>query len=416
MPLIRVEGPLAIVQLLETTLLNLVNYPSLVATNAARFRIAAGKDKSLIEFGLRRAQGPDGAVSASRYCYMGGFDATSNVLAGKLLGVPVKGTHAHSFVSAFSSFDDLPSRALQDSNGKEVDFVEMVLETRKELGYKGTKDGELTAFIAYAQSFPEGFLALVDTYDTLTSGVPNFLAVAVTLVKLGYKPIGIRLDSGDLAYLSKQTRKLFLEAADKAGVSLDYLKIVASNDINEATLRALNQQEHDIDIFGIGTHLVTCQAQPSLGGVYKLVELNGKLRIKLSQEKTKMTIPAKKDVYRIIGKAGYPLLDLMTTGENDTPQKGEAVLCRHPFEAAKRVYAVPAEVISLQTCVWDGKRTYKEGSLEETRAYVLQQIESFRSDHLRQLNPTPYKIAISENLYKYMHDLWMHEAPIAEIS
>jgi len=235
-PLLTVEGPVAICQLLETTLLNLVNYASLVATNAARFRLAAGPDKLLVEFGLRRAQGPDGALSSSEYCYLGGFDATSNVLAGKLLGMPVRGTHAHSFVSSFMEFEDLPTHDLVGTNGQKYDFVAMVKSIRTALNFTRTNTGELAAFIAYAQSFPNSFLALVDTYDTLHSGVPNFICVAIALLNIGYKPLGIRLDSGDLAYLSKEACHIFKTAFDYYQISGYKPIIMASNDINEETL------------------------------------------------------------------------------------------------------------------------------------------------------------------------------------
>ncbi|EQC41969.1 nicotinate phosphoribosyltransferase [Saprolegnia diclina VS20] len=279
-PVLRIEGHLGITQLLETGLLNLLNYASLIATNAARFIKAAGKDKTLLEFGLRRAQGPDGGISASRYSYMAGFHGTSNVLAGKLFGIPIKGTHAHAFVQAHRSLDDVKQTML---NG--VDFKALTLQYRAKLNADNTNDGELAAFISYALAFPQAFLALVDTYETLSSGVPNFLAVALALHDLGYKAQGIRLDSGDLAYLSKEARRHFKAAAAKFNLpDFANFNIVASNDINEAVLNSLNDQGHEIDSFGIGTHLVTCQAQPALGMVYKLVEIGGQARIKLSQE------------------------------------------------------------------------------------------------------------------------------------
>jgi nicotinate phosphoribosyltransferase len=240
-PLIRVEGPLAVTQLLETTLLNLINYPSLVATNAARMRLAAGPGKRLLEFGLRRAQGPDGGVSASKYAYIGGFDGTSNVLAGKLSGMAVTGTHAHSFVMSYTSLADLHSTTIVSNAagqvGENVEFVQRVLEKRTTLGYR-TNDGELAAFIAYAQAFPAGLLALVDTYDILSSGVPNFLCVGWVLWELGYKPLGLRIDSGDLAYFSKEIRSVFKEFDRKYAKHEVFGKcnIVASNDINEKVL------------------------------------------------------------------------------------------------------------------------------------------------------------------------------------
>lgn len=194
-PLIRVEGPLAVGQLLETCLLNLVNFPSLVATNAARMRLAAGEDYSLLEFGLRRAQGPDGGVSASKYAYIGGFDGTSNVTAGKLTNIAVKGTHAHAFVMCYSSLDELklPFEPKPKDGSAPVDFIQLSKDKLGVLGFSpgSTNEGELAAFIAYAQAFPDGFLALVDTFDTINSGVKNFLAVALALKDIGYRANGV---------------------------------------------------------------------------------------------------------------------------------------------------------------------------------------------------------------------------------
>ena len=413
-PLIIVEGPLAVAQLLETTLLTLVNYPSLVATNAARFRIAAGRGKKLLEFGLRRAQGPDGGVSASRYCYLGGFDATSNVQAGRLFNIPVAGTQAHAFVSSFISLDDLKDTTIFDPEGRRREFVDSVLEFRHALKYRETNEGELASFIAYAQAFPSGFLALVDTYDTLKSGVPNFLAVALALSGLGYRPTGIRLDSGDLAFLSVEARRMFRQVSQRYGVDFDGLTIAASNDINEATLLSLSQQGHEIDVFGIGTHLVTCQAQPALGCVYKLVEIDGRPRIKLSQDRDKMTIPGRKEAYRLFGIAGQPVVDLLIQKGEEQPQPGRRVLCRHPFDEAKRAYVTPTRVLPLHKRVWDG-RPVAVPSLAQSRQYVLDQLASMRQDHLRSLNPSPYKVSVSEKLYGFVHGLWMSEAPISEI-
>ena len=415
-PLITVEGPIAIAQLLETTLLTLVNYATLIATNAARFRLAAGPEKSLLEFGLRRAQGPDGGVSASRYSFIGGFDATSNVQAGYLYGIPVAGTHAHSWIQSFLRLDDVRGIPLVDPQGRGHDFLALVLQCREELGYTRTNDDELAAFIGYALAWPDNFLALVDTYDTLKSGIPNFLAVALALRRLGYRPVGIRLDSGDLAFLSKEARRLFRQVSERFSVDFSGLKIVASNDLNEATLLALRQQGHEIDTFGIGTHLVTCQAQPALGAVYKLVQVNGSPRIKLSQETAKVTIPGRKEVYRLIGVNGSPLLDLMMQAGEDAPRPGERILCRHPFDEAKRAYVIPTEVIPLQQLVWEGRPSgVVSRSIVEVREYVMQQLARLRSDHLRVLNPTPYKVSVSENLYQFMHRLWLEESPIAEM-
>ncbi|KAL3200769.1 hypothetical protein MRX96_013044 [Rhipicephalus microplus] len=370
-PLIRVEGPLAVLQLFETTLLNLVNYASLVTTNAARFRLAAGSNISLLEFGLRRAQGPDGGLSASKYTYLGGFDGTSNVLAGKLFNIPLKGTHAHAFIMSFSCLEDCKLRKLKAVGGEEVDFLALCCKWRKELTgmFKTIEDeassGELAAFISYAVSFPQNFLALIDTYDVLRSGLLNFSAVAMALNDLGYRAVGVRIDSGDLAYLSSCAFNIFDELANKYNQEwLRTLTIVASNDINEETIVSLNEQAwksikhgmtcgHKINSFGIGTHLVTCQKQPALGCVYKLVEIKNLSCIKLSLDIQKVTIPGKKACYRLYGHQGYALLDLMQKMDEPPPQKGKRVLCRHPFQESKRAYVIPDCVEDLCLLWWD---------------------------------------------------------------
>ena len=239
------------------------------------------ESKILLEFGLRRAQGPDGGLSASKYCYLGGFDGTSNVLAGKLYGIPVKGTHAHAYVSSYECLEDLTIRNLTDRKTGEVrPFADLCLKYLEELGPilrilpNETNRGELAAFISYAIAFPTNFLALVDTYDVLKSGLPNFLAVARALHECSYQAVGLRLDSGDLAYLSLEVRARFVETAKRFNLQyFEHFTIVASNDINEDTLVSLEKQGHAIDSFGIGTHLVTCQKQPALGCVFKLVEV-----------------------------------------------------------------------------------------------------------------------------------------------
>jgi nicotinate phosphoribosyltransferase len=290
-PLLRVEGPIGVCQLLETTLLVLVNFATLVATNAARHRMAAGNSKRLLEFGLRRAQGPDGGMSASYYSYMGGFDGSSNVLAGRVYGIPTSGTMAHSFITSFNDDEPLKdaSRLLLPKDAKSDDLPRdifaLAMKYRDELSPQTQKVGELKAFVSYAASYPNTTLCLVDTYNSLFSGIPNFVCVALALHDVGYRALGIRLDSGDLAYLSREARKLFVKIGEK--YKIDYfasLSIVASNDLNEATILSLNQQGHEIDVFGIGTQIVTCYNQPALGGVYKLVEISGIPRMKLSEE------------------------------------------------------------------------------------------------------------------------------------
>ncbi|KAL0332213.1 UNVERIFIED_CONTAM: Nicotinate phosphoribosyltransferase 2 [Sesamum calycinum] len=364
-PLMRVEGPVAVVQLLETPLVNLINYASLVATNAARHRFVAGKSKLLLEFGLRRAQGPDGGIGASKYCYMGGFDATSNVAAGKLFGIPLRGTHSHAFVSSFMSPDEITEKSLKSADGSNVceDFVGLVqawlskLKWSKLLGgiFGETNQSELAAFASYALAFPKNLLALVDTYDVMRSGIPNFCAVALALNDLGYKALGIRLDSGDLAYQSCEARKFFQAIEKEFGVpDFGRTSITASNDLNEETLDALNKQGHEVDAYGIGTHLVTCYAQPALGVVFKLVEINNQPRIKLSEDVSKVSIPCKKDATGYTGRKVI-LVDIMT-GENEpSPKVGERLLCRHPFNESKRAYVVPQRVEELMKCYWPGR-------------------------------------------------------------
>ena len=410
-PLIRVEGPLALCQLLETTLLTLTNYPSLIATNAARHRLAAGKNKTLLEFGLRRAQGPDGGISASRYAYMGGFDGTSNVQAGRLYGIPVNGTMAHAFVQSFSGLGDLQNRMLKGS-----DFVNIVLAVRKKLDYENTNEGELASFIAYAQAFPKKFLALVDTYNTLKSGVPNFICVALALIKLGCQPLGVRIDSGDLAYLSKEIRRIFWEVGRRISCDLTSQKIVASNDIDEAVLHALNQQRHEIDAYGIGTRLVTCWAQPALGCVYKLVEINGKPRIKLSEEAGKITIPGKKEVWRIFGQGDRPICDILIRANESRPQINQKMFIKDPFDQSKGVFVTPSKAISLLRLVWDGKIVIDLPTISEIRKHVLDQLDNMREDHLRAINPTKYKVSVSQSLYNFLNDLIKKESTVVELN
>lgn len=427
-PLMRIEGPVAVVQLLETPFVNLVNYASLVTTNAARHRFVAGKEKSLLEFGLRRAQGPDGGISASRYCYMGGFDATSNVAAGRLFGIPLRGTHSHAFVSSFMSLDEIVDKTLQSYDGSSTceDFVSLVqtwLNRIKTTSLRGafgeTNQSELAAFTSYALALPNNFLALVDTYDVMNSGVPNFCAVALALNEFGYKATGIRLDSGDLAYLSIEARKFF-GAMEKEFAVPEFGKtiITASNDLNEETIDALNKQGHEIDSFGIGTYLVTCYSQAALGCVFKLVEINNQPRMKLSEDVTKVSIPCKKRCYRLYGREGYPLVDIMT-GENEpTPKVGERILCRHPFNESKRAYVVPQHVEELLKCYWHGGSGVKREellTLRNIRDRCIQHLEHMRPDHMRRLNPTPYKVSVSAKLYDFIHFLWLNEAPVGEL-
>ncbi|XP_022901146.1 nicotinate phosphoribosyltransferase isoform X2 [Onthophagus taurus] len=423
-PLLRVEGPLIIVQLLETTLLTLVNYASLMATNAARYRMAAGELK-LLEFGLRRAQGPDGGLSASKYSYIGGFDGTSNVLAGKLFNIPVKGTHAHAYITSFTNLDELNKHFLvPKGGGEQKDLMELATNWRLSLvplfkmASCEANDGELAALISFAIAFPDGFMALVDTYDVKRSGLLNFCAVALALNELGYKAIGIRIDSGDLAYLSKVARHHFVEIGKKYDIPwFGNLMIMASNDINEETILSLNEQGHKINCFGIGTHLVTCQRQPALGCVYKMVELNEQPRIKLSQDVAKVTMPGKKDAYRLYSESGDALIDLLQRSVEDPPKINEKVLCRHPFEESKRAYVIPSKVEKLHKQFWaNGTIVNPLPSLDQVREKVQMSLKTLRPDIKRNLNPTPFKVAVSDALYNFLHQLWLENAPIGELS
>lgn len=256
-PMLRIEGPLIQCQLLETALLNIINFQTLIATKAARVCLAA-EGEPVLEFGLRRAQGIDGGMAASRAAFIGGCSATSNVLAGKLFGIPVKGTHAHSWIMSF--------------------------------------DSEIEAFRAYAEAMPNNVVFLVDTYDTI-EGVKNAIIVGDEMKKLGHKVAGIRLDSGDLAWLSIQARKML----DEAG--FEDTAIVASNSLNERTIRSLKEQGATIGVWGVGTHLATGWDHPALGGVYKLsaVRAEGgewKPKIKVSEQRVKISNPGRIQVRR----------------------------------------------------------------------------------------------------------------------
>ena len=431
-PLLRVEGPLAICQMLETPLLNCVNYPTLVATNAARLKVAAGEGKGLLETGLRRAQGPDGAVSGSRYAFIGGFDGTSNVQAGMMFSILPKGAHAHSYVMSYSGLEELQvpdGRTISTRSGETADIVAESLAWQGKLGSRcglaPGHQGELAAFCAYARANPTSFLALVDSYDTLKSGLVNFLAVSLALHAAGYAPVGIALDSGDLAYQSKEARRIFRQVADAFEIpSLRELRIVASNGISVNTLESLRQQNHEIDIFCIGTNLVTCEGQPALGAVYKLCEIEGKPRIKISMDVVKMTVPGRKSAYRLYNRANEPAIDLLCQ-VGQAPRVGEQTLCKHPFDDVKRCYITPSKVVPLHTMVWgpENEDSGKPSSIridfptiEEIRQHAMRDLQTMRPDHRRILNPTPYKVSVTNELHLHLHELWQGHVPISDLS
>ena len=229
--------------------------------------------------------------------------------------------------------------------------------------------------------------------------------------------MGIRLDSGDLAYLSTSVRKIFDIVSTKAMGHewLDKLDIVASNDINESVLHGLQKQEHSITSYGIGTNLVTCQSHPALGCVYKLVEMNGSPRIKLSQDIEKVSLPGKKVAYRLYGKDEKMILDVICNSTEKAPSVGEKFLCLHPTDERKRCVVIPSKVESLIVPCWDGT-SMRKSKISEARDLVKNQMTKMRLDHLRSINPTPYKIAVSEEVWVMLHKLWVEEGTVAELS
>ena len=354
-PLMRVRGPLLQCQLLETALLNLINFQTLVATKAARISLAS-TGGGLLEFGLRRAQGPDGAVGASRAAYIGGCDSTSNVLAGKLLGIPVAGTMAHSWIM---SFDDEP-----------------------------------TAFAAYAEAMPGNALFLVDTYDTL-EGVRNAIEVGHKLRERGKKLLGIRLDSGDLAYLSIEARKLL----DAAGFT-DAV-IVASNDLDEHLIDSLREQGAKIAVWGVGTKLATSYDQPALGGVYKLGAIRGadgvwQHRIKVAEQQIKTSIPGILQVRRFRHN-GAAIADMIFDEIDGAPQDPTMVDPLDPTRRREISADVRYEDLLLPV-VRNGVRVYDSPTLTEIRSHRTKQISLFHPSIKRFVNPHQHPVGLESNL------------------
>jgi nicotinate phosphoribosyltransferase len=353
-PLLSVEGTLAEAQFVETALLNLINFQTLAATKAARLTVAAGSGE-VIEFGLRRAQGPDGGLSVARAACIGGVRSTSNVLAGLRFGLPVKGTHAHSWVMAFPD--------------------------------------ELTAFRAYAECFPSASVLLVDTYDTLKSGIPNAVTVARELRATGHELLGVRLDSGDLAYLSREARRMF----DEAG--FPKVKIVASNELDEWVINSIRDEGGRIDIYGVGTRLATCQGEGggALGGVYKLVRFAGEPRLKVTSDIAKATLPDRKHLLRAVDGNGCFVMDVMTR-EGEQLRPGERVY--DPTNPARHK-EIPAGV-----CLEDVRGLVMEGgeiitsfpSLEASADRCATQLQRLPEGTLRLVNPHRYKVSMSEGL------------------
>ena len=358
-PILRVIAPIMEAQLLETALLNIINHQTLIATKAARVVQSARGDK-VLEFGLRRAQGPDAGIYGARASIIGGCQATSNVLTGQLFGVPVGGTHAHSWVMSF--------------------------------------EDELTAFRAYADVFPDNCLLLVDTYDTLGSGVPNAITVFKELRARGKEPVGIRLDSGDLAFLSRQARVML----DDAG--FPNAKIFASGDLDEEVIWDLKAQGAAIDVWGVGTRMITSMDNPALGGVYKLSaeEVDGKFvpRIKISENPAKITNPGVKQLYRFYDRrSGKALADLLALDEEDF-SSGEPLEIFDPENTWKRMTLCDYRMRQLLVPVFEnGELVYDSPALSEIAAYAKQEMETFWDEYKRLNRPHRYKVDLSQKLY-----------------
>ena len=364
-PLIRVRAPIMQAQLVETALLNLVNHQTLIATKAARVVYAAAGD-GVMEFGLRRAQGPDAGIYGARAAMIGGCTGTSNVLTGQMFDVGVAGTHAHSWVMSFPS--------------------------------------ELEAFRAYAEIFPTSCMLLVDTYDTLRMGVPNAITVFRELEAKGYKPVGIRLDSGDLAYLSKRARTML----DEAG--FPEAKIFASGDLDETVIRDLKAQGARIDVWGVGTKLITSLDCPALGGVYKLSAevVNGEIvpKIKLSENVIKMTNPGYKKVLRLYNKNnGMALADLIAL-DDEVIDETKPLKIFHPQQTYKTKTLRDFRVREMLVPIFiDGKQVYDPPTVAEIQAYSKKELATFWEESKRLLNPHEYKVDLSDRLYELKQKL-----------
>ena len=362
-PLVRVKGPLMQCQIVETALLNLINFQTLIATKAARVCQAAQGDP-VIEFGLRRAQGIDGGISASRAAFVGGCAGTSNVLAGKIFGIPVKGTHAHSWVMAY--------------------------------------DSELEAFEAYAKVMPNNCIFLVDTYDTI-QGVRNAIAVGKMLRQRGHEMAGIRLDSGDLAYLSIEARRMLDEAGfPNAG-------ILASNDLDEYLIADLKQQDAAISIWGVGTRLATAFDQPALGGVYKLSALRDKdgkwqHKIKLSEQMAKISIPGILQVRRFKSPSGL-VADAIYDTLIGIDEEGCTIIDPADMTRRKRIAPAAAHEELLVPIFREGKCVYDQPALAQVRQRTIDQLAMLHPTVKRFTNPHRYPAGLEKKLFDLRNDL-----------
>lgn len=354
-PVLRVEGGLLETQLVETLLLNLLNFQSLIATKASRIRKSAG-NRLLTDFGLRRAQGT-GGIHASRAAIIGGFDNTSNMLAARLHNLQSSGTMAHSFIECY--------------------------------------DSELEAFRAYADTFPDQCVLLVDTYNSMKSGLPNAITVGKELLEKGHKLMGIRLDSGDLAYLSKRARKML----DEAG--LNETKIVVSNQLDEHVVKSLIEQGAPIDIFGVGTSMITGRPDGAIDGVYKLSSAANKPRLKISENLQKTTFPGKKKVLRYINDDGQYFGDCIATHEEADPE-----IMIHPFEKEKSVSLKGMPLEDLFQChMHKGEIAGSLLTPYELREKASRKLKMLPEEHKRFDFPHIYKVGISKKLMQLQTDI-----------
>ena len=367
-PILTVRAPIMQAQLIETAILNMMNFQTLIASKAAKICYAA-KGDTIMEFGLRRAQAPDAGIYGARAAVIGGCASTSNVLAGKMFDIPVSGTHAHSWVMNF-------------------------------------KD-EYTAFMEYAKVYPDNALFLVDTYDTLNQGVPNAIKVFDWLKANGHKPRGIRLDSGDLAYLSKKAREMM----DAAGYT--DTKICASGDLDEYSINSLKNQGAKIDFWGVGTKLITSADMPALGGVYKLaaiIDKNGNVmpKIKLSDNTAKITNPGIKNIYRVYDKkTGKAEADCIYLRSEKPVDESKPLVLTHPTETWKKITFTDYYVRSLQVdIIKNGKLVYNMPSLSEIKKYTQKELDSFWDEYKRLDRPHIYKVDLSDELFDLKKTLW----------
>lgn len=348
-PILQVEANIIEAQIIETVLLNILNFQTLIATKANRIRQSAPTE-ILLDMGLRRAHAT-GGYYATRAAIIGGFDSTSNVKAAEDYNIPCSGTMAHSFIQSY--------------------------------------EDELKAFRDFAEIRPHNCVLLVDTYNTLKSGIPNAIIVAKEMEERGQRLLGVRLDSGDLAYLAKKTRKLL----DRAG--LDYVKIVASNQLDEYVIKSLKEQGAPIDIYGVGTNLVTGHPDAALGGVYKLSEYNGEPRMKLSENIEKISLPHQKQVYRMIDKNGnFYGADAIALIDEGKPE-----IMEHPFDNRKKLHLQDFQQEPLLEKVIDkGKRVSPVYSVSEIVIYSKERLNKLPQEYKRFQNPHIYKIGLSSKL------------------